>query len=53
MRLHEFTDPKSYHLSTDGMEAIIKQMKRIWCDHGIDADDLMILRIMNEPEDVE
>jgi hypothetical protein len=51
MRLNEFTNPRNYTLSTDDMAAaILKQIKRVWCDYGIDADAPMLLRITNEPE---
>jgi hypothetical protein len=50
VRLNEFADPKTYAPSADDMAAIIKQVKRIWRDNGIEADAPMILSIMHEPE---
>jgi hypothetical protein len=50
MRLNEFTDPRNYTLSTDDMAAILKQIERVWCDYGTDADAPMLLRIMDDSE---
>lgn len=51
MRLSEFADVKRYKLSTDDMAAVVKQIKRIWRNYGVDADAPLILRIIDEPED--
>ena len=51
MRLYEFTDPRSYSLPTDHAAATLKQIKRVWCDYGVDAGAPMLCRIIDEPED--
>ncbi len=52
MRLNEFANPKDYTLTTADMAKLLKRLKGVWRDAGIDATAPFVLRLINEPKDV-
>jgi hypothetical protein len=51
VRLNEFANMKKLRVAGRGDRAILKQIERIWRDHGIDDDGPFIARLEKRPID--
>ncbi len=47
MRLNEFANPNNYTLSTTDMAELLKRIKRVWRNLGIDATTPFVLRLLS------
>ena len=50
MHLNEFTDAKIYALPAKAMATLLKQLERIWRDHGLEAEGPFICGLRKQPE---